>query len=372
MPEIWLNYGQTDIPLDIKFENLLAQVSPDLPLLSDDDITATLSSIPMSNNMLLIALSRSKPVQRIIQMLQHVIRSKGFEGVNISTLRKIPNKESKEGINVGSQECPLFLPKPCENVIFVSRTSYDPLFGFGGTPTILLRNYMKERMLAAFESRQSNLPNPGIDCPPLAVALSSSDHLSASCIEVVARDSGISGIYWGNIREAFRKAILMLTSLTTVEVDYAKSAIVGGSNEPDFSNLTASLNLLWNSMHAIQENGSIILLAENRDGLGEGSLQMFVEGRMKIEDLDRKGFYAPGLEHLFFIQSLRQRYDLGILSTLPQYYLKKLGFESYRGAKDVLQKLLAKHGKNLKILVSSEGDLALLKVREQTTSLSEF
>ena len=172
MPEIWLNYGTTDIPLDIKFGNLLAQVSPDLPILSDEDIAASLSSIPMSNNMLILALSRSKPVQRIIQMLQHLIQSKGFEDVNISGLRKIPYKESNEGFNVGSQECPLFLARPYENVIFVSRTSYDPLFGFSGTPTILLRNYMKERMLAAFESRQSNLPSPGIDCPPLAVALS--------------------------------------------------------------------------------------------------------------------------------------------------------------------------------------------------------
>ncbi len=371
MPEIWINYGSTDIALDIKFGNLLAQVSPDLPLLSDEEVAATLNNIPMSNNMLILALSRSRSVQRIIEMLQHVIHTRGFEGVNVNTLQKKTYQESNEGFNVGSHDCPLFLARPYENVIFVSRTTYDPLFGFSGTPTILLRNYMQERMLAAFESRQSDLPSPGIDCPPLAVALSTSEQLSASSIELVARDSGISGIYGGNIRDAFRKAIEMLTSNTIVEVDYAKSAIVGGSNEPDFSNLTASLNLLWNSMHAIKENGSIILLAENRDGLGEGALQMFVEGKMKIEDLGKKGFYVPGLEHLFYIQNLRQRYDLGILSTLPQYYLKKLGFECFGGAKDVLQKLLAKHGKNHKILVSSEGDLALLKLREQTRTLPE-
>jgi len=98
---------------------------------------------------------------------------------------------------------------------------------------------------------------------------------------------------------------------------------------------------------------------------------MFVEGKMKVEDLDKKGVYEPGLEHLLFIQNLQQRYDFGVLSTLPQYYLKKLGFETYPGAKDVLQKLLAKHGKNHKILVSSEGDLALLKLREQTRTLPE-
>ncbi len=230
MPEIWLKYGTTDVALDIKFGNLLAQVSPDIPLMSDEDIAATLGNVAMSNNMLILALSRSKPVQRIVQMLQAVIQSRGFEGVHVNAVRKLPNMKSNEGFNVGSHDCPLFLGRRYENVIFVSRTSYDPLFGFSGTPTILLRYYMEDRMLAAFESRRSNLPTPGVDCPPMAVALSASEKLSAASVELVASNSGISGIYCGNICDGFRNAIQKLTSTTTVEVDYAKSAIVGGSN----------------------------------------------------------------------------------------------------------------------------------------------
>jgi hypothetical protein len=53
-------------------------------------------------------------------------------------------------------------------VIFVSRISYDPLLGFSGAPTMIQRNYTEEQMLLAFESR--HLPNPGVDCPPFAVA----------------------------------------------------------------------------------------------------------------------------------------------------------------------------------------------------------
>ena len=67
------------------------------------------------------------------------------------------------------------------------------------------------------------------------------------------------------------------------------------------------------------------------------------------------------------MQNLRQQLGLGILSTLPQYYLKKLGFETYAGGNDVLEKLLVKHGKNHKILVSSAADLAFLKLRESIT-----
>jgi hypothetical protein len=363
MPEIWLKYGLTDIALDIKFGNLLAEVSPEFTATSEEDIAATLGDMPMSNNMLIFALSRSKPVQRVTQMLRHVIQSRGFEGVDFA-LPKIVDRFSAEGFNMGSDDSPFFVAKRYENVIFVSRISYDPLFGFSGAPTMILRHYMEEQMLLAFESRRSNLPNPGVDCPPLAVALSASEKLSAASLELVTSSSGISGIYSGNICDAFRKAKEKLASTTINEVDQAKSAIIAGSEESDFSSLTSSLNLLWNSIHAVQQNGSIVLLAENLDGLG-GALQMFVEGKMKNKDLYKRGFYVPGLEHLIYLENLRQQFDLGILSTLPQYYLKKLGFETYAGGNDVLEKLLAKHGKNHKILVSSAADLALLKLREQ-------
>jgi hypothetical protein len=111
MPEIWLKYGPTDIALDISFGNLLAEIFPDLPLLSDEDITTKLSDIPMSSNMLIVALSRSKPVQRVIEILRRVINSKGFEGVDINTLPKMPDRFSKEGFNIGSDDSPFFLAK---------------------------------------------------------------------------------------------------------------------------------------------------------------------------------------------------------------------------------------------------------------------
>jgi nickel-dependent lactate racemase len=181
------------------------------------------------------------------------------------------------GNSIGSDDSPFFLPKRYENVIFISRISYDPLFGFSSAPTMILRHYMEEQMLLAFESRHSNLPNPGVDCPPLTVALSASEKLSAASLELVTSSSEISGIYWGNVCDAFHKAKEELTSTTTYQVDQANSAIVAGSNGLDFSSLTTSLNLLWNAVHVVQENGSIVLLAENQDGLGEGTLQMFVE-----------------------------------------------------------------------------------------------
>lgn len=367
-----MKYGITDVSLDIKFTNLLANASVDLPLLSDEAIVSSLSEISLSDNMVIKALSKSKSVGRVVQMLQHIANSKGLHVVGIQGDQA---KSSGKGIELSGKgiepsdksasDRPFLPNKEYENIIFISHTSYDPLFGFSGTPTLLLRKYMHDQMLAAFESRQTNFPHPGVDCPPLEVALSSSEKLSASCVEIVANSSGISGIYSGKIRKAFKDATRHLVSSTKFEVERPKSAIVGGSSESDLSNLTSSLNLLWNSFHVLRENGSIILVAENADGLGQGALRMFVEGKLKIGDAGKKGFYSPGLEHLLFLESIRDRYDVGILSTLPEYYLKMLGFESYAGGKRVMESLIAKHGKNHKVLVSTEADVTLLEPREK-------
>jgi hypothetical protein len=90
---------------------------------------------------------------------------------------------------------------------------------------------------------------------------------------------------------------------------------------------------------------------------------MFIEGRLRPEQLQASP-YIDGLEHLLFIEELRQKYELGLVSTLPHYYARtKLGFTTYAGMKDILDKLPEKHGKNFKALVLSDADIVLLKPR---------
>ena len=80
-----------------------------------------------------------------------------------------------------------------------------------------------------------------------------------------------------------------------------------------------------------------------------------------IDELKQESFYINGLEHLVYLKELRDKYNLGILTTIPEYYLKKLGLSSFTSIKDVLNRLLLKHGKYHKILVLSDADIILTK-----------
>jgi hypothetical protein len=178
----------------------------------------------------------------------------------------------------------------------------------------------------------------------------------------VAAGDNVRGVHTGVIKEAFDKAIEQLQSTSTIGAELVKCAIISASDESSsHSTLATALNSLWNSIHIIKEGGTAILLAEAREGIGGGALQMSIEGRLKQEQLHLSP-YIDGLEHLLFIEELRVKYDMGLVSTLPHYYTKtKLGFTTYSGTKDVLQKLQEKHGKNFKTLVLSNADITLLK-----------
>jgi nickel-dependent lactate racemase len=216
-------------------------------------------------------------------------------------------------------------------------------------------------MSDAFNARKDNLPKPGVRGPPLKIALSKTENIPAKSIELVANSFGIAGIHYGNIIEASQNAIGHLDSISTIEIEPTKSAIISASSEiGGHSTLSDSLNSLWNTIHIVKEDGSAILLSENQRGIGGGALQMYIEGRLKMEE-QLKSSYTYGLEHMLYLDELVQKGQLGIVSTLPQYYLKKLRLDTYTSLKNVLEELLVKYGKNHKVLVVSDADIAYLK-----------
>lgn len=370
MPEIWLRYGTTDVVLDIKFENIANQISSifQVPLEQEDVKTTITSSIPLTDKMLILGLSASKAAAKTITMLAQEAHRKGVS-FTIDVPYKIAgtlraNLTDIDTISVNRIDYQSLNERMAkfQNTVIVSSVAYDPLFGFSGAPTALLRNLLADQMADAFNARKDNKPAPGIEGNPLKIATSAVESIPALSIELVSNGDNVRGIHIGSIKEAFNKAIEQLQSISTVEAELVKCAIISASDEASsHSTLSTALNSLWNSIHVIKEGGTAILFAEARQGIGGGALQMSIEGRLKQEQLHLSP-YIDGLEHLLFMEELRVKYDIGLVSTLPYYYTKtKLGFMTYSGTRDVLQKLQEKYGKNFKTLVLSNADITLIK-----------
>jgi hypothetical protein len=367
MPEIWLRYGTTDVVLDIRFENLANQISASFPTLPEEEIKAAVAGVPLTDNMLILALSGSKAAGKTIAMLGEEARAKGFNfTVDVpqraaGALRASLAGNETISINRIDYQSLQDRMSKFQSTVMVSSVACDPLFGFAGAPTALLRSLLADSMAEAFKARKNNRPAPGARGGPLKVATSIAAGIPATSVELVASSGGIAGVHTGSINEAFEKAISQLQSISAAETEPVRCAIISASGEAGtHSTLAGSLNSLWNSVHAVKEGGSAILVAENREGVGGGALQMFIEGRLRPDQLQQSP-YIDGLEHLLLIEELRQKCELGLVSTLPHYYARsKLGFSTYAGMKDILDKLPEKYGKNFKALVLSDADIVLL------------
>jgi hypothetical protein len=371
MPEIWLKYGTTDAVLNIRLENLLYHISSTFPIMSDDEIRLTLNNdVYMNDDLLLFALSNSDSTLKIADMLLGLARQRGLSNVTVGVL---PQKKasfrsySRPAETIASEIKDKSFQEKIDahsNIIFISHTTYDPLFGYSGTPTVLLRNYLKEGMTDAFKARQCDIPMPGLRASPLKIALRACESIYAKSIELIANSSGIISIHYGNIYEAFEASTTQLNSYVT-ETEMPKYAFISaGNGTGQDSTLADSLNSLWNVIHIIREGGSAVLVGENIRGIGSAALQMFIEGRLNVEQQKQNSTYIDGFEHLVYLDELRQKYDLSIISTLPHYYLKAiLGLKTYGNIKNALEGAVSKFGTRQKVLVISDADIVLLKAK---------
>ena len=97
--------------------------------------------------------------------------------------------------------------------------------------------------------------------------------------------------------------------------------------------------------------------------MGCGALEMCVQGRPPVPLSAESDRFIEGQEHLIFLEAMREKYDLGVISTIPQHYLRtKLGLETFDGLKQVMAKLLSKYGKNHKVTLISEGRSTLTRL----------
>lgn len=359
MPEIWLGYGSTDVVLDIKQENLL-YCYPELNLLSDENIKDTLADIKFSKKTLIFPLSSSKWIKKIISFLIEINKTDSTKEIEIGTFSEyflqIKN-QFDDNIRIFQMDKNVFYEyiKNFDNVIFISKIGYEPLFGFSVTPSMLVRNCVDGLMDEIFHSYEIISPNPGQIGDPLKIALEFYDKLGLYSIEILSNQYGISRLYCGFDSTFIKSSVSNFKSSTNFNLAEQKSLIVSSGVEPEnHSTLTNSLYSLWNSIKILKNQGMAVLLAENSYGIGNGALTMYLEGKLNLSQI-KKLNYIKGLEHLIYLENLKNEYYLGLVSSIPFHYTKtKLGLTTFNNVKEVLQNMLTRYGKSNKIAICPE------------------
>ena len=360
MPEIWLNYGITDVVLDIKAENLEQKIDSDGKVLDDSEINEKLNTLDLSKPMELVVLHNSKSIQKIISSIFILCEQKSKPFPKILTDKKILNLV-KAGLPEGSS-INEFDDANLENsnLIFMGEMEFDGLFGYETISTRLIKKFGTDSMLSAYAKRNGNLPVPGQYPESLQEAKKFSDNFEIQGIEIIANSQGIVDFTIDHPSKTL-STTKFLENNSIKDVGQHKTMIISTGKDASNNTLGKSLSSLWNCSNAIKNNGLAILVAECKGGLGSDAIQQYIENRLTLEQLRNPTKYISGMEDLLFLSEIQKNFQIGLVSILPEFYVKKLDVISLPGIKNSMDYVLKTQGVRQKVVVVTDGARLLLR-----------
>ena len=360
MPEIWLNYGITDVVLDIRAENLEQKIDSEGEILEDSVINEKLNTLDLSKPMELVVLHNSKSIQKIISSLFTLCEQKSKPFPKILTDKKILNLV-KAGLPEGSSINEFDdVEISNSNLVFMAEMEFDGLFGYETISTRLIKKFGLESMLSAYAKRQGNLPTPGQYPESLDEAKKFTNNFEIQGIEIVANSKGIIDFSIGHPSETL-SATKIMESNSIKDIGQHKTMIISTGKDTSNDNLGKSLSSLWNCSNAIKKDGLAILVAECKGGLGSDAIQQYIEERLTLEQLQNPTTYISGMEDLLFLSEIQKNFQIGLVSILPEFYAKKLNMISLQGIKYSLDYILKTQGAKQKVAVITDGARLLLR-----------
>jgi len=360
MPEIWLNYGITDVVLDIRAENLDQKIDSDGKSLDDSMINEKLGALDLTKPMELVVLHNSKSVQKIISSLFTICEQKSIPFPKILSDKRIMNLV-KSGLPEGSSINEFDNSNLSNsNLVFIGEMEFDGLFGYETISTRLIKKFGQESMLSAYAKRKNNLPSPGQVVESFNEAKKFVDNFEIKAIEIIANSHGIVDLTIDHPSETI-SSTKTLESFAIKDMGHHKSMIISTGKDSSNDNLGKALSSIWNCANAIQHGGLSILLAECKFGLGSDALQQYIEGRLNLDQLRNPTTYLNGMEDLLFLSEIQKNFQIGIVSILPEYYIKKLNMISLQGIKPSLDYIIKTQGARQKVAVVMDGARVLLR-----------
>lgn len=360
MPEIWLNYGITDVVLDIRAENLEKKIDSEGTILDDSKINEKLNSMDLSKPMDLVVLHNSRSIQKIINSLFTICEQKSLPFPKVLAEKKIMN-QVKAGMPEGSSINEFDNNELSNsNLVFIGEMEFDGLFGYETISTRLIKKFGQDNMLSAYAKRKENFPTPGQPTDSFEEAKKFSDGFEIQGIEIVANSKGIVDF---SIDHPSKTHFLTKTleSFGVQDIEKQKSMIISTGKDSSNFTLSDSLSSLWNCSSVIQNGGLAILIAECKGGLGSDAIQQYIEGRFPLERLKNPTKYIDGMEDLLFLTEIQKNFQVGLVSILPEFYAKKLNLITLSGIKDSMDYILKTQGARQKVAIVSDGARTLIR-----------
>ncbi len=166
----------------------------------------------------------------------------------------------------------------------------------------------------------------------------------------------------GDLKKAWQEGVKVSASMYYVEIESkADVTIVSAGGYPRDINVYQAQKALDHANHATKDGGTIILLAECRDGLGEKTFAKWMKEAETPEDniqrIRRK--FVLGGHKAFAVSKVAQSKEIILLSELTEKTTEMLFAKKCASLAKALVYAEKKHGSNFKAVIMPQGSLTV-------------
>jgi nickel-dependent lactate racemase len=136
-----------------------------------------------------------------------------------------------------------------------------------------------------------------------------------------------------------------------VQMPQARGLVLGAGGRGYDDTFSSALRSVWSALPGVRRAGSVLVIAECSEGVGSSALELLVTERL-AEGGRRRERYVEGLEEVFYLNKLKDEYEVLLLSGLPETYARsKLGLTTAKGSGEAVGRMLNRVGRSGKVNV---------------------
>ncbi len=179
---------------------------------------------------------------------------------------------------------------------------------------------------------------------------------------VVDSEHRVVGAVAGEVTAAHRRGCELVAEQGIVPVtELADIVLVSAGGFPKDVNLYQAQKGLDNAAHAVRSGGTIVLVAECREGLGNTTFEAWLrEASSPDEVLDRiQQEFVLGGHKAAAVASVLKKADVCLVSSMPAGLVKSCGLIPFDDVHQALRSVLDQHGEAAGVFVMPQGGSVL-------------
>jgi hypothetical protein len=354
MPELWIPYGAVETLVTLQGENLgaIAETAPESPSTE----TERMAELVKGASQLFVCDAAPTTLELIRLLVPAIAESQSLKLFSPAPKRIEAVVTELKGrfttlpppLPAGDGDEPVYAPQILESSakLFIGSARPDPMFGIQDAKAGACLAWVAHSRAMAAGARKGMEPEPFqkteayVEIERIIEKVPDSKFLT-----VIPRGGRLRTVMEDAPFDAIKNGFLR------IQMPQTRGLVLGAGGRGYDDTFSSALRSVWSALDGVRRTGSVLLIAECSEGVGSTALEMLVTGRIDQSER-RKEKYVEGLEDVFYLNKLKDEYDVLLLSGLPETYARsKLGLTTAKGAGEAVGRILNRLGRTGKLNV---------------------